>query len=74
MSNREQAIAIINQIPEYKMDYIVAFLRGFQLDDEIEVDIFCERMYQDYLNNSDPEKDDCISIEEFAKESGIELS
>lgn len=41
MSNKEIAISLLEQIPDYKMGYIVSFLKGFQMDDEIEDDLFC---------------------------------
>lgn len=74
MSNKEIAKSIIDSLPDYKMGYIVTFLKGFQLDDEIEDDLFCERMVNDYMNDPDPEKEKSVSIEELAKELGIELS
>lgn len=73
MSNKELAKNIIDSLPDYKMDYIVTFLKGFQLDDEIEDDMFCQRMLNDYMNDPDPEKDKTVSIEELAKELGVEL-
>lgn len=73
MSNKEQAIEIIKKIPEYKMGFVVSFLRGFQMDDEIEDDLFCEQLYQEYVNDFDPEKHETISLEAFAKELKVNL-
>lgn len=73
MSEREQAKQIIDRLPEYKMRNILLFLQGIAFDDEIEDDIFCEKLYQDYLNDQDPEKDDSITLEELAAREGIEL-
>ena len=64
MSERERAVQMVNDIPEYKLGYVLAYLQGLMAD-EAEDDAFCERLYQDYLN--DPDKGDFISIEEAAK-------
>ena len=73
MSEREQAKQIIDLLPEYKISYILLFLKGVQFDDELEDDLFCERLVEEYLNDPDPEKHDAISIEELARREGIEL-
>lgn len=73
MSDKKVIMDIIDKIPEYKLSYIISFLRGFQMDDEIEDDLFCERTYQDYLNNSTPEDHEVIPMEEAAKMLGINL-
>ena len=73
MSEREQAKMIIDRLPDYKIDNILLFLKGVEFDDEIEDDLFCEKMYQDYLNDPDPEKHNTITIEELARREGIEL-
>jgi len=73
MSNKEIIMEIIERIPEHKLVYIISFLRGFQMDDEIEDDLFCEAMYQDYLKNSTAEDKEVVSIEEAAKMLGVDL-
>lgn len=73
MTEREQAKQIIDTLPEYKISNILLFLKGVQFDDEIEDDLFCEKLYQDYLNDPDPEKDEGITLEELAESEGIEL-
>jgi len=73
MSEREQAKQIIDQLPEYKIGNLLLFLKGMQFDDDIEDDLFCQKMYEDYLNDPDPEKDEEITIEELAAREGIEL-
>jgi len=44
MSEREQAKQIIDQLPEYKITKILYLLKGIQIDDEIEDDLFCENL------------------------------
>ena len=73
MSEREQAKQIIDQLPEYKMGHLLLFLKGMQFDDDIEDDWYCQKLYEDYLNNPDPEKDESITLEELAAREGIEL-
>ena len=71
MSERERAVQMVNDIPEYKLGYVLAYLQG-RMSDEAEDDAFCERLYQDYLN--DPDKGDFISIEEAAKMCGVDIN
>ena len=44
-----------------------------QFDDEIEDDLYCEKLVEHYLNDPDPQKYEGITIEELAKREGIEL-
>ncbi|MDO4439223.1 MAG: hypothetical protein Q4B86_07265 [Eubacteriales bacterium] len=73
MSEREQAKQIIDKLPDYKIGNILLFLQGIAFDDEIEDDLYCEKLYQDYLNDPDPEKDESITLDELLKREGIEL-
>lgn len=73
MSEREQAKQIIDQLPEYKISNLLLFLRGMQFDDEIEDDLYCERLVEDYLNDTSPDKHETITLEELAKQIGVEL-
>ncbi len=73
MSEREQAKQIIDRLPEYKIPNLLLFLQGMQFDDDIEDDLFCQKMYEDYLNDPDPEKYETITIEELAAREGIDL-
>ena len=74
MSNKELAINIIENIPESQMGYILNMLQNFQmaLEDAAD-DAFCQRLYEDYLNDDDPEKNEGIEIEKFAEDLGISL-
>ncbi|MBQ3426131.1 MAG: hypothetical protein IJH37_03180 [Clostridia bacterium] len=71
MSNKEQAIALLDTIPEYKLGYIVGFLKGVQMDDEIEDMLFCQRMVDEYENDESPDKDETITLEELKEELGL---
>ena len=70
MSNREMCAQLLNAVPENKIGYVLAYLQGLTAD-EAEDDAFCERMYQNYLNDPDPEKDKRYTLEECKKEWGI---
>lgn len=73
MSEREQAKQIIDRLPEYKISNLLTFLKGIQFDDEIEDDLYCEKLVEDYLNDPDPQKHETITLEELAKREGITL-
>ena len=73
MSERELAKQIIDQLPEYKVGNLLLFLRGMLFDDEMEDDLYCERLVEDYLNDTSPDKHDTITLEELAKREGVNL-
>lgn len=73
MSDREQAKLIIDRLPEYKISSLLMFLRGIAFDDEMEDDLYCEKLADDYLNDPDPGKHESISLEELAEREGIAL-
>ena len=73
MSEREQATQIIDLLPEYKIGHILLFLKGIQFDDDLEDDLYCEKLVNDYLNDPDPHKHDTITLEELAAREGIDL-
>lgn len=73
MNQREMAKQIIDKLPEYKIGNLLLFLQGMLFDDEIEDDLYCEKLAEDYFNDPDSEKDNGITIEELAREEGIEL-
>lgn len=70
MSERELAKQIIDQLPEYKMTKILYLLKGIQIDDEIEDELFCENLAERYLNDMDHEM---ISFEDAIKEAGLTI-
>ena len=72
MSNKEKIIELLDSVPDYKMGYVLAYVQGITADEEAD-DLFCEKLYQEYLNDPDPEKDEGITLEELAESEGIEL-
>lgn len=68
MSEREQAKQIIDCLPEYKIGRLLLFLQGMQFDDEIEDELYCERLMDDYRNNTSPDQHETVTLEELEKE------
>lgn len=52
MSNKDLAIQLINQIPDYKLGYAVAYLQGLYAD-EADDDAFCENLIKSYESSTD---------------------
>lgn len=73
MNEREQAKLIIDKLPEYKISTLLMFLRGVAFDDEMEDDLYCEKLVDDYMNDPDQGKHESITLEELAKREGITL-
>lgn len=71
MSNRERAIELLSQVPDYKMGYVLAYIQGITADEEAD-DIFCKRIVENYENDPDPEKDKAYKLEECKKEWGLD--
>lgn len=71
MSKRELAIQLLDEVPEYKLGYVLAFIQGLTADESGD-DAYCEALYQDYL--SAPEEDkETVSLEDAAKMLGVSL-
>ena len=58
-------------MPEYRFKYVIAFIEGINAEDK-EDDEFCEALYQQYLEDDDPEKDIVYTLEECEKDWGLE--
>ncbi len=68
MSVKEMIVSLLDDVPDYKIGYVLAYIQGIVADEERD-DQFCERMYQNYLNDPDKES---YTLEECKKEWGIE--
>lgn len=64
MSYKELAIQLINNMPDYKLGYAIAYLQGLVADESAD-DLYCAGLLDEYKN--DTEKDDVVSFEEAAK-------
>lgn len=72
MSERERAIELLNQIPDSKMGYVIAFLSGAAIPgiEEVEPDEWDLKM----IKKAKAENDESgIPIENLAAELGITL-
>lgn len=70
MSNKERAIELLDQVPDYKMGYVLAYIQGITADEETD-DIFCQRMVEDYENAPEEDKEN-VTLEECLKMWGLE--
>lgn len=72
MSDKEQAAALLDRVPDYKLGYVIAYLQGITAD-ESEDDAFCAGLYKDYMEDQDPHKHDTVSLEALAADLGVVL-
>jgi hypothetical protein len=72
MSNRDMVLQLLNKIPDYKLGYILAYIQGITAEDSLD-DQYCQALVDDYLADTDPEKHDTISLDEFLDQEGISL-
>lgn len=72
MSDKERVIQLLDKVPDYKIGYVLAYVQGITADEEAD-NKYCESLLQDYLNDTDPDKHDSMTIEDFAKQEGITL-
>lgn len=70
MSNKEKIVELLESVPDYKMGYVLAYVQGITADEEAD-DAFCERMWENYKSDPDPEKDESVTLEECMKEWGL---
>ena len=71
MSNKELCIKLLDNVPDYKMGYVLAYIQGITADEETD-DLFCDRMLENYLNDPDPDKDKGYTLEECKKMWGLD--
>lgn len=75
MSTKEQIYNVIDSFSDEQLPQIYTMIVSVKkmLDDEIADDLFCQKLYEEYLNDTDPAKDEYISLEQAADELGIVL-
>ena len=72
MSNREKCYSIIDSFTDEQLSNIVVLLASAKnLSDESADDAYCMRLYFDY--QADPDNNESVDIETFAKGLGISL-
>lgn len=72
MSQKEMCIQMLENVPDYKLGYVIAFLQGLTVDEAAD-DAFCMQLVEAYENNISPEKHDYVTLEALAAELGVEL-
>lgn len=65
MSNRELCVKLLENVPDYKIGYVLAYIQGLTADEDAD-DAFCEKLVKEYEN--DPEKDVSYTLEDCKKE------
>lgn len=70
MSEKEKIVQLLDSVPEYKLGYILAYVQGIAADEDAD-DLYCRKMYEDYLSDPNPEKDEEFTLEDCKKEWGL---
>lgn len=70
MSEKEMCVHLLDAVPTYKIGYVLAFLQGLTADEAAD-DAFCEQLYQNYLNDPDPDKDTVYTLDECERDWGL---
>ena len=75
MSTKEKIYRMIDGFSEEQLVQVFAMLSSVKkmIDEEAEDDTFCRGLLENYRNDSDPHKHDSVTLDEFAKELGINL-
>ena len=68
MSNRELCVKLLENVPDYKIGYVLAYIQGLTADEDAD-DAFCEKLVKEFEN--DPEKDVSYTLEDCKKEWGL---
>lgn len=56
-------------VPEYKLGYILAYIQGITADEKSD-DLYCRKLYEDYLRDPDPNKEEEYTLSDCKKEWG----
>ena len=70
MSEKEKIVQLLDQVPEYKLGYILAYVQGLTAHEDND-ELYCQKLYQDYLEDTDPDKDETFTFDECKKEWGL---
>lgn len=71
MSEKEIAMKLLENVPAYKLGYVIAYLQGITADEAMD-DAFCEKLCAEY--EEDEDKGQFISMSEMAELSGVDLN
>lgn len=65
-------LQLLDKVPDYKLGYILAYIQGITAEDNLD-DQYCQTLVNDYLADTDPEKHDAMSLNDFLNQEGISL-
>ncbi len=71
MSTREKCDMILDTLPEFQLELVLAYIQGMKAFEEAADDAYCEALYQKYLN--DPDKGEYISEADLCGELDIAI-
>lgn len=67
MSDKEKIVQLLDSVPEYKLGYILAYVQGITADEDAD-DLYCKKLYEDYLNDLASDKDEEYTLADCKKE------
>ena len=70
MSDKEKIVRLLDEVPDYKMGYILDYIQGLT-DYEDNDESYCQKLYQDYLDDTDADTDEIYTLDECKKEWGL---
>lgn len=73
MTTKEQIYKLLDSFTDEQLEQVLIILNSIKkiADIESEDDAFCQKMIDDYLNDSDLEKNNSVPLDEFVKELGF---
>lgn len=72
MSTKEMIYQLINDFSEEQLKDLLTMLQSLKsIVTDAEDEAYCVKLYDEYENDISPDKNDSMSIEDFASELGI---
>lgn len=68
MSDKELAFHLLEEVPPYKLGYVIAYLQGLNADEAAD-DEFCSSLFETYLSRTDQKE--FIPFDEAVKLCGV---
>lgn len=70
MSDKELAFHLLEEVPPYKLGYVIAYLQGLNADEAAD-DEFCSSLFETYLSRTDQKE--FIPFDEAVKLCGVDI-
>ena len=71
MSEKEIAMQLLNNLPDYKLGYVIAYLQGLNADETAD-DKYCASLIKDYEDSTD--KGEFVPFDEAVKMCGVDIN